>query len=283
MLIHKPNLISKTLLLGILFPVRMNNKFHTFHIVQISPWPVMTAISISSLLSSIVLWNTHSNIYILEFSIILTSIISFIWWKDVIRETKNQGFHFNLVIKGLKMGIILFITSEVIFFVSFFWTYFHRGIRPNIEMGQIWPPNSIEAFNPINIPLLNTIILLSSGVSITWSHHEILKNNFKKANISLILTVILGIYFSFLQGIEYQEAEFSISDSVYGSTFFIATGFHGLHVIVGTSFLLTCLIRNLKKEISYIHLVGFEAAAWYWHFVDVVWLFLYIRIYWWGS
>jgi len=181
----------------------------------------------------------------------------------------------------LKLGIILFITSEVFFFVSFFWGYFHRRLSPNIDIGQIWPPYFINSFNPINVPLLNTIILLSSGVSVTWSHHAILKNQMKKANFSLLLTVLLGLYFSLLQGIEYFQAEFCIRDSIYGSRFFIATGFHGLHVIIGSTFLLICYIRIKNFEFSSNHLIGFEAAAWYWHFVDIVWIFLYISIYWW--
>jgi len=240
----------------------------------------MASLAIITMLSSVTIWNKRNFIQPLYISIILTSLIAFNWWNDIIKETKNQGFHQLIVIKGIKIGILLFISSEVLFFASFFWAYFHRRTRPNVELGQNWPPIIINSFNPINIPLLNTIILLSSGVSITWSHHEILNNNKKKSNKRLIITVILGIYFSFLQGIEYIEAEFSINDSSYGSTFFIATGFHGIHVIIGTTFLIICLIRRIKKQININHLIGFEAAAWYWHFVDIVWLFLYISIYW---
>lgn len=261
----------------------MSKKFHQFHIVETRPWPFLASIATLTLLSSIVLWNKNHIITPLLLSLTLTSLTSFLWWKDVIRERKNQGFHFNRVLIGLKIGIILFITSEVFFFVSFFWAYFHSRVSPNIEIGQNWPPKSIEAFNPINVPLLNTIILLSSGVSITWAHHEIIKNNIKKIKLSLLLTVLLGFYFSFLQGIEYIEAEFSLADSSYGSTFFIATGFHGIHVLIGTTFLASCLIRAQKIEFNKNHLIGFEAAAWYWHFVDIVWLFLYISIYWWGK
>ena len=179
------------------------------------------------------------------------------------------------------MGIILFIVSEILFFFSFFWAYFHSSLSPAIEIGQSWPPLGIIPFNPFDIPLLNTIILVSSGLTVTWSHHAILNNNYKERTIRLLITILLGIYFSALQLIEYIEAPFTISDSVYGSRFFVATGFHGLHVIIGTIFLFFTFYRINLLHFSSIHHFGFEAAAWYWHFVDVVWLFLYVSIYWW--
>ena len=173
--------------------------------------------------------------------------------------------------------------QKFFFFISFFWAFFHRRLAPNIEIGAIWPPTSITPFNPFQIPLLNTIILIRSGVSVTWAHHAIIENNNSQITQGLFITIILGIYFTILQAYEYFEAPFTIADRVYGSTFFIATGFHGLHVIIGTLFLLICLIRHLNNHFSSNHHFGFEAAAWYWHFVDVVWLFLYISIYWWGN
>lgn len=169
------------------------------------------------------------------------------------------------------------------FFVSFFWAYFHCSLSPDIFIGQNWPSKGIQRFNPIGIPLLNTLILLSSGIRLTARHHFIIVGNKLKANYYLIITIILGVYFSILQWIEYQEASFSISDSIYGSTFFIATGFHGLHVLIGTIFLFVCFSRLIINHFSSYHHFGFEAAAWYWHFVDVVWLFLYLFIYWWGN
>jgi len=165
------------------------------------------------------------------------------------------------VITSLKIGIILFITSEVMFFLSFFWAFFHRRVSPNVELGQIWPPQSISPFNPLNIPLLNTLILVSSGISITWSHHLILNRNFKLRKLSLIITFILGIYFTLLQGFEYMEASFTIADSSYGSTFFVATGFHGLHVLIGSTFLVITYIRLSNLSFSKDHLIGFELAA----------------------
>jgi cytochrome c oxidase subunit 3 len=167
--------------------------------------------------------------------------------------------------------------------VSFFWAFFHSRLAPSIEIGILWPPKNISAFNPFQIPLLNTIILLSSGISVTWAHHSLIENNHRQTKKRLLITIIIGIYFRMLQAYEYWEAPFSFADSVYGSTFFIATGFHGLHVIIGTTFLAVCLYRLSSFQFSFKHHFGFEAAAWYWHFVDVVWLFLFIRIYWWGS
>ena len=178
-------------------------------------------------------------------------------------------------------GIVLFITSKV-FFVSFL-GFFHSSLSPNIELGSKWPPLGVQAFNPWEVPLLNTIILVTSGVSVTWCHKAMEVNLFSQAKISLVLTVVLGIYFTAFQAIEYIEASFSIADSVFGSTFFIATGFHGLHVIVGTLFLLASLIRLIKGIFSEVIHTGLLIAIWYWHFVDVVWLFLFGWIYIWGT
>nr|YP_010385512.1 cytochrome c oxidase subunit III [Halotydeus destructor]UPN63256.1 cytochrome oxidase subunit 3 [Halotydeus destructor] len=261
----------------------MKNKFHPFHMVEMSPWPLLTSTALLFLTTSIISWLTTKNIFMMSMMVLIVSSLSFMWWKDVAREAKNQGFHSTAVMQGMKMGMVLFIASEVLFFTSFFWSFFHSSVSPNIEMGQMWPPVPIKSFNPMNVPLLNTIILISSGVSVTWAHHCIIKNNYKKSVKSMVLTVILGIYFSMLQGLEYMEAEFSMSDSIYGSSFFMSTGFHGIHVIIGTTFLATCTIRMMKKQISSKHMVGFEMAAWYWHFVDVVWLMLYTFMYWWGA
>ena len=210
-------------------------------------------------------------------------LMSYQWWRDVSREGAFQGLHTKIVVLGLQWGIILFITSEVFFFLSFFWAFFHSRLAPNIEVGSYWPPIGVITFNPWGVPLLNTIILVSSGVRVTWAHKSLEENNHDQAIKSLFVTIILGIYFTSLQAIEYFEASFTISDSVYGSSFFIATGFHGLHVIVGTLFLLACLVRIAKGLFSVSHHFGFIAAAWYWHFVDVIWLFLFAWIYVWGA
>lgn len=257
-------------------------KTHPFHIVQIRPWPLTISIIILALTLSITNW-IHIN-YTLYALIILFAIsfCAFSWWRDVTRETNFEGLHPKIVIQGLKLGIIFFISSEVLFFFSFFWGYFQRRISPNIDLGEIWPPLNIQPFDPINIPLLNTLLLLSSGVSITWSHHLLLENHFKITKFALLLTIILGVLFSILQAFEYIEAPFSFSDAVYGRSFFLATGFHGIHVLIGSSFLAICALQINFKNLTFNHTIGFETAAWYWHFVDVVWLFLYVFIYWWG-
>lgn len=255
---------------------------HPFHLVDYSPWPLTGALGTLSLTLGIIIWFHQFNYTLILLGIIITLLTIFQWWRDISREGSFQGLHSLIVSKGLRIGIILFIISEILFFFSFFWAYFHRRLSPSIELGIIWPPLNIKIFNPFQIPLLNTAILLSSGISITWAHHSLLEKNHSETIKSLFITIILGIYFSILQWYEYLEAPFSIADSIFGSIFFIATGFHGLHVLIGTSFLIICLLRLRSFHFNPKHHFGFEAAAWYWHFVDVVWLFLYISIYWWG-
>nr|QYF07848.1 cytochrome c oxidase subunit III [Proceratium itoi] len=254
---------------------------HPFHLVTISPWPIIISFSIMNNLLMIISW-FHSFNYYTIITVPCTFLCMFQWWRDVTREATFQGFHTLSVYKMMRTGMILFIISEIMFFLSFFWAYFHSSLSPNIEIGQLWPPVGIKPFNPFDIPLMNTIILVSSGLTVTWTHHSILNNLFNESKISLMLTIILGLYFTVLQLYEYYEAPFTISDSIYGSTFFVATGFHGLHVIIGTVFLFMCFLRLIWLHFSSTHHFGFEAAAWYWHFVDVVWLFLYISIYWWS-
>ena len=256
---------------------------HTYHLVDIRPWPLTGSIRAIILTTGLVKWFHQFNIDLLLLGVLATVLTMLQWWRDITREGTYQGLHTSRVVIGLQWGIILFITSEVLFFFSFFWAFFHRRLAPAVEIGTAWPPAGIQAFNPFQIPLLNTAILLASGATVTWSHHSLLESNHSQALQRLALTVFLGMYFTALQALEYYEAPFTISDSVYGSTFFVATGFHGLHVIIGSTFLFVCLIRALKHHFSTGHHFGFEAAAWYWHFVDVVWLFLYLCIYWWGS
>ena len=179
------------------------------------------------------------------------------------------------------MSIIIFITSETIFF-CIYWTFFHRSLTPTQYIRSQWPPQ-ITPLNAFSVPLLNTGVLLRSEISVTWRHHAILGGDIKESQIALLLTIILGAYFTILQASEYIRTTFAFNDSVYGATFFLTTGFHGAHVLIGSSFLLVCLLRILKNHFSTTHHFGFEAAAWYWHFVDVVWLFLYTFIYWWGA
>nr|YP_010349777.1 cytochrome c oxidase subunit III [Cassianeura cassiae]UOH96519.1 cytochrome c oxidase subunit III [Cassianeura cassiae] len=259
----------------------MNN--HPFHLVDKSPWPLTGSLGLLSTMMGMIMWFNKFEIYMLIIGMLIISLTMIQWWRDVTRESTFQGLHTVKVIKGMKIGMILFIVSEVLFFTSFFWAFFHSSLAPCMEIGLLWPPKGIITFNPINIPMLNTMILLSSGVTITWAHNSLINKNYSKMIQSMILTLMLGFYFSLLQLYEYIEAPFCISDSVYGSTFFMATGFHGLHVIIGTIFILISTIRLSKLHFSNYHHNGFEASAWYWHFVDVVWLFLYLSIYWWGS
>nr|ATN23483.1 cytochrome c oxidase subunit III [Bruchus sp. EMHAU-15071302] len=259
------------------------HKNHPFHLVDVSPWPILGSLGAMTTMMGMIKWFHlyQTNLFFLGMTI--TSLVMYQWWRDIVREGTYLGCHTFKVTLGLRWGMILFITSEVFFFISFFWCFFHSSLAPSIELGMNWPPKGIQTFNPIEIPLLNTLILLTSGLTVTWAHHGLMENNYTQALQGLLLTVILGIYFTILQAYEYYEAPFTISDSVYGSAFFLCTGFHGLHVIIGSTFLLVCLIRHYLNHFSSIHHFGFEAAAWYWHFVDVVWLFLYISIYWWGS
>nr|AOY39764.1 cytochrome c oxidase subunit 3 [Hylurgops palliatus] len=258
-------------------------KNHPFHLVDKSPWPILGSLSTFTLLMGLIKWFHFNEMNLMILGILLTKLVMYQWWRDIVRESTFQGLHTLKVTIGLRWGMILFITSEIFFFLAFFWAFFHASLTPSIDLGMNWPPKGINPFNPLEIPLLNTLILLTSGLTITWAHHSLMENNYTQSLQSLSLTVILGIYFTILQGYEYYEASFTIADSVYGATFFMTTGLHGLHVIIGTSFLLICLMRLYLNHFSSTHHFGFEAAAWYWHFVDVVWLFLYLSIYWWGS
>nr|WAX39277.1 cytochrome c oxidase subunit III [Bundoksia longissima] len=260
-----------------------NHENHPFHLVDQSPWPLTGAIGAMVTMMGMIKWFHQYNKELLMIGMIIMLLTMIQWWRDIVRESTFQGLHTKMVMKGLRWGMILFIISEVFFFISFFWAFFHSSLTPTIDIGSLWPPMNIYPFNPLQIPLLNTAILLASGVTVTWAHHGLLENNYNQTLQGLFFTVMLGIYFTMLQAYEYMEASFTIADSVYGSTFFIATGFHGLHVIIGTTFLLMCMLRHLILHFSSNHHFGFEAAAWYWHFVDIVWLFLYISIYWWGS
>nr|WRW11490.1 cytochrome c oxidase subunit III [Corythucha ciliata] len=256
---------------------------HPYHLVNYSPWPITGSIGAMTLTSGFTMMFLNKNTYLLNLGVIIILLTMYQWWRDISREATYQGLHNSLVIKGMKISMILFIISEIMFFISFFWTFLHSSLSPTVEIGMMWPPKGIYTFDPIQIPLLNTMILLSSGMTVTWAHHSLIFNNYKQMKMGLYMTVVLGVLFTILQAYEYIESKFTISDSIYGSCFFMATGFHGIHVIIGTTFLMVCLLRHKLKHFSKIHHYGFEAASWYWHFVDVVWLMLYMMIYWWGS
>nr|YP_009271639.1 cytochrome c oxidase subunit III [Scincella vandenburghi]ANX10363.1 cytochrome c oxidase subunit III [Scincella vandenburghi] len=261
----------------------MTHQAHAFHMVDPSPWPLTGAIAALLMTSGLAIWFHFNSTLLMNIGLIVLLLTMYQWWRDITREGTYQGHHTTLVQKGLRYGMILFITSEVLFFVGFFWAFYHSSLAPTPELGGYWPPSGVSPLNPFEVPLLNTAVLLASGVTVTWAHHSIMEGTRKETMQALLLTVILGLYFTALQAMEYYEAPFTISDSVYGATFFVATGFHGLHVIIGSSFLVICLLRQTLYHFTTNHHFGFEAAAWYWHFVDVVWLFLYVSIYWWGS
>lgn len=259
--------------------------YHGYHLVNPSPWPLLGSMGTFSLMVGGVLYfhrYAYAEILMLSGLVLVIATMA-VWWRDVIREATYQGHHTLAVQKGLKLGVLLFILSEVMFFVSFFWGFFHSALAPTIELGSVWPPVGITPLNAFEVPLLNTAILLSSGASVTWSHHAIMSGNRKDTILGLVITVFLGVIFTILQALEYYEATFTIADSVYGTTFYVATGFHGLHVIIGTSFLAVMLGRIIHHHLTKHHFLGFDAAILYWHFVDVVWLFLFVSIYWWGA
>nr|YP_009136676.1 cytochrome c oxidase subunit III [Melibe leonina]AKE07281.1 cytochrome c oxidase subunit III [Melibe leonina] len=256
---------------------------HPFHLVEYSPWPLLGSFSILCMPVGLVMYIKNGDLTLLTLGVVTTTLISYLWWRDIVREATLQGFHSSQVVTGLKMGFILFVVSEVCLFFSFFWAYFHSSLAPAFDLGSVWPPVGIAVLSPFQVPLLNTSVLLLSGVSITWAHHSLEAHNLKSSLQGMYITIALGIYFLWLQYGEYAETPFSIADSVYGSVFFIATGFHGMHVLVGATFLIICTIRMFIYHFDSKHHLGFLASAWYWHFVDVVWLFLYVSIYWWGS
>ena len=258
---------------------------HPYHLVDPSPWPLLaSAACLVTTVGGVMYMHSYTGGGVFLASGIGMIIYSMcVWWRDVIRESTYQGHHTTAVQSGLRYGMILFIVSEIMFFLAFFWGFFHSSLAPTVEIGAVWPPKGIQVLNPWEIPFLNTIILLSSGASVTWAHHAILAGYREQGIAALAVTITLAVVFTAFQGYEYMEAPFTIADGVYGSTFYLATGFHGFHVIVGTLFLAVCLYRLISHHFTKRHHFGFEAAAWYWHMVDVVWLFLFVSIYYWGG
>jgi len=256
---------------------------HPYHLVDPSPWPLVGALAAGTLAVGAVLFMHDVTPWLIPVGVALVLLTMFLWWRDVVKEATFKGYHTPVVQLGLRYGMLLFIASEVMFFAAFFWAYFDASLFPKEATGYQWPPVGVEVFEPFGIPFLNTLILLLSGCTVTWAHHELRQGNQRGTVQGLALTIILGIAFTALQAYEYTHAAFGFRDGIYSSTFFMATGFHGFHVIIGTCFLIVCFFRALKGHFKPDHHFGFEAAAWYWHFVDVVWLFLFSCIYWWGS
>ena len=257
---------------------------HSFHLVDPSPWPLVASLGALMLTTGGVLYmhNFVGGGRLLLNGLIIILYVMYTWWRDVIREATFEEQHSSAVQRGLRLGMILFIVSEIMFFFAFFWAFFHSSLAPVYSIGGTWPPHAISTIPYSGIPLTNTFLLLSSGATVTWAHHAIVVRAKRQSIIALILTITLAALFTGLQGLEYVEAPFSISDSVFGSCFFMATGFHGFHVFIGTISLTVSLIRCIYLHYTNTHHFGFESSAWYWHFVDVVWLFLFIAVYWWG-
>ena len=265
-------------------------KNHDFHILAPDPWPIIGAFSSLALFGGAVMW-MHDNPYgkfITIAGLIAVLATMFAWWSNTIKEA-HAGDHTPVVSLHLRYGMILFIASEVMFFVAWFWAFFSAALFPSPAdaIGGHWPPKGLEVLDPFGFPLLNTLILLCSGTTVTWAHHALIHGDREGLKKGLLATIALGLVFSAIQAYEYASAPFACKldngGNIYGSTFFMATGFHGFHVIVGTIFLIVCYLRAAKGDFTPKQHFGFEAAAWYWHFVDVVWLFLFVSIYVWGG
>ena len=287
-------------------------KNHDYHILPASPWPLLGSLAVLILAAGGIMY-MHEVAYggtVAILGLIAVSAVFWFWWADVIREA-HAGDHTPVVQLHLRYGMVLFIASEVMFFVGWFWAYFDYSLFPQpiayvdgtverlTDAVGTWPPQGLVVLDAFKLPLLNTFILLLSGTTITWAHHGLIHNQrggdmkgfwgllgvgendvVKKG---LWLTIVLGVVFSFIQAYEYSHAPFDFGGSNYSSAFYMATGFHGFHVIIGTIFLMVCLARVYKGHFTPRQHFGFEAAAWYWHFVDVVWLFLFVSIYVWGG
>lgn len=285
-----------------------HGKHHDYHLVNPSPWPLVGSISafVMALGAIQFMREGESLFFAIGFGLVLLTM--FLWWRDVIKEAERMGDHTPVVQFHNRYGMILFIASEVMFFVAWFWAFFDVSLFPNEVMtiqsaggaeetlGQVtrnevtqgvWPPEGTNTFDPWGLPLVNTLILLLSGTTVTWAHHSLVHDNRKGLIMGLVLTILLGALFTALQAYEYMHAGFAFNKAnggnIYGSTFYMATGFHGFHVLVGTITLTVMLFRAMAGHFTPKQHFGFEAAAWYWHFVDVVWLFLFACIYVWAQ
>ena len=262
-----------------------SRKRHLFHILPPSPWPLVSSFGAFFLLSGLCFYmhRIFSGGAFFFLGLLIVLVAAFSWFFDIINEATFEGDHTLAVRVGLKNGFLLFVVSEIMLFFGFFWAFFHSSFCPSIELGGHWPPTGIPYMNFLDFPFLNSLLLIVSGLSITWAHRSVALGSFSESITSFLATIALGTIFITLQMVEYYEAAFDISDSVYSSTFFMLTGLHGLHVIVGVSFILFCFLRLLKNHFTMAHYLGLVMAIWYWHFVDVVWIILFIFVYCWGN
>ncbi|TRO95409.1 cytochrome c oxidase subunit 3 [Glycocaulis profundi] len=280
---------------------------HDYHLVDPSPWPFVGSLGAFVLCLGLVIFMrglgggdgaagfllAEGSPWVLGLGAVIVGYTMIGWWGDVIKES-HKGDHTPVVDLGLRYGMILFIVSEVMFFAAWFWIFFEAALFHDVRAGvewdglpigadfsgwETWPPPGVETFDPFHLPLINTLILLLSGTTVTWAHHALQHGDRKGAKWGLVCTVALGALFTVVQAYEYTHAYFDFSGNLYGAAFFMATGFHGAHVIIGTIFLAVCLLRLLAGHFTPQKHFGLEAAAWYWHFVDVVWLFLFVFVY----
>ena len=270
--------------------LRPKFQYHPYHMVTPSPWPVLVSFSLLILaMSAAIYFHGYASptggsvlpIVFIGFATVVGSMA--LWFRDVTTEGTFLGDHTVKVQKSLTIGMLLFILTEAFFFVSIFWALFNSSLSPDVQLGGQWPPVGIESINAFELPLLNTVLLLSSGATVTYSHHALINKNRSGAIIGLILTVVLAVAFTACQGVEYTNAPFTIADGVYGSTFYLSTGFHAIHVMLGTLMLSVALGRMVQYHFTNKHHVGYESSILYWHFVDVVWLFLFVSVYWYGG
>lgn len=280
-----------------------STKKHDYHIIDPSPWPLIGSIGALVMSIGAIAWMqalkgndfsllglSLSGPWVFIIGLLIVLYTMFGWWSDTIKES-HEGHHTRVVSLHLRYGMIMFIASEVMFFVAWFWAFFDAALYADETIqvarmeytGGVWPPEGTKVLDPLHLPLFNTVTLLLSGTTVTWAHHSLLEGDRQGLKWGLGLTVVLGILFSYVQVYEYTVAPFAFKDSLYGATFFMATGFHGFHVFVGTIFLAVCWVRALRGHFTREKHFGFESAAWYWHFVDVVWLFLFFAIYIWAS
>ena len=266
-----------------------------YHLVNPSPWPILGALGFLMMTSGAAFYfhkTPHAH-WVLIGGFVLLLYVAFRWWRDCVREAAIEKAHTSVVRKGLRFGMALFILSEVMFFFAFFFSFFHSALLPLDILDGQWPtlegsfpPKDMNIIGAWHLPLFNTLLLLLSGTTVTWAHAALLDGNKRDLVRGLTLTIILGLTFTGVQAYEYHHAFghlFKFSDNNYSANFYMATGFHGLHVMIGTIFLIVCLIRARKDQFSEEHHLGFEFAAWYWHFVDVVWLFLFTFVYVWAG
>ena len=259
----------------------MSNQTHPYHLVDPSPWPIMGAVGAFLMaFGAVTFFHDRGDPWVLLVGLAVVLATMALWWRDVVHEGSQA--HTMEVRHGLRVGMVLFIASEVMFFAAFFWAFFNAalGVNPSVV---VWPPHGIQPMHTWSIPFVNTLILMSSGLSVNWAHHCLERGDRRGLWQGLALAIVLGITFVSLQAYEYGEAAFGFTQGIYPSVFYMATGFHGFHVLVGVTFLSVNLIRAIRGDFTPAQHVGFQAAAWYWHFVDAVWVFLFVWVYWWGN